>query len=89
MTGLIKNKMWSEIFFLNLKDFSKHLTNTLSHIEIEHAMLEVLREDSNTRKWFLEHKLAFPEAVIQDCAVFWKESVMTKNRSVEYLKEPN
>ena len=64
MIGLIKNKMWSEIFFLNLKDFSKHLTNKLSHIEIEHAMLEVLREDNVTRKWFLEHKLAFPVAVI-------------------------
>lgn len=64
ITGLIKNKMWSEIFFLNLKDFRNHLTNKLTHIEIEHAMLEVLKEDHVTRKWFLEHKLAFPEAVI-------------------------
>jgi hypothetical protein len=52
-------------------------------------MLEVLREERETRRWFIENNFEFPKAAVQDCPVFFKESVMCKNRSVEYFREPN
>ena len=55
--------MWSEVFFMNLKDFSKHFLTYNSDTGIEHNLLEELKSQSyvNLREDYLKSNKSFPE----------------------------
>ena len=55
--------MYSESFWLLLRDFKAHLLTSYSDVEVEHIIFKELQSDSyaNFRKQFIDSQREFPE----------------------------
>ena len=69
--------MWSETFFLNLKEFKSQLTSALTPTEIEHTLFYELK--SENYKQVVDHFKAgpaFPTIELVECSLFSRLNVL-------------
>lgn len=77
--------MWSETFFLNVKDILKHFSSKLSSTEVEYVLYQELKNDNYKQvvKFFKSRPdLPFPAVELAECSIFNKMSVLLKNYAI-------
>ena len=82
--------MYSEAFFLVLRDSWKNLKTTWSDKEIEHILYKELRSEPyrELRKAYLEDNCEFPAIKLTNCPILEKNlSFLTKNNATLFSLE--
>ena len=84
--------MYSEAFFLYLKDSVRHFNTNWSEVKIEHELFKELKSDwfKELRKTYIEEEKEFPSVKLTNCPIFKKNfAILVKNNAIQYSPADN
>ena len=79
--------MYSDSFFMLLKDSKQNILTRRSDVEVEHAIYTELKSKEFESLWksYIEEGLDFPDVVISNCPIISKNlGLLTKNNAITF-----
>ena len=79
--------MYSEAFFLLLKDSVRNLSTSWSDVKVEHELYRELKSDrfAELRQAYIKEENEFPSIKLTNCPIFAKNlAFLVKNNAIQF-----